>query len=137
MQAIEDSVFESGHRNILVRNSQIDLKGCIFTNSYNAGVLFTQRSLWPRDQGDAVCLGGVGIDPDGCYAVGTLADGLGAALCAWLLYLGCADGNLYAGLVFYRNGTRAGGFRRVFFIALVEVFSYNRNVVIIDDRKGK
>lgn len=42
----------------------------------------------------------LGIDPDGCYAAGTLADGLGAALCAWLLYPCCADGNLYAGLVF-------------------------------------
>lgn len=42
---IEYSLFESGHRNILVRNSQIDLKGCIFTNSYNAGVLLTSSSL--------------------------------------------------------------------------------------------
>mgnify|MGYP006900659983 CR=1 FL=1 len=60
----------------------------------NAGVLFAQRSLWPRDQGDAGCLGDFGADLDDCYAAGTLADWLGAALCAWLLRPGRAYGGL-------------------------------------------
>lgn len=42
---IEYSIFESGHRNIMIRNSEATLKGCIFNNSYNAGVLLVSSGL--------------------------------------------------------------------------------------------